>query len=86
MELNYLCLERKSVKFSVVLNVDNSSEATEERHIVAHEAPLPELQNAFAKLSKVFCKIMELDEGYEEGLSVYRLAISYTKAGTPTHS
>lgn len=80
MELQYLSIDRKAIHFGVKVNVGNDS--TEERQIVAHEAPLPELAASFAKLSKVFCQVMELDEGYEDGLAVFRLSISYTKAGT----
>lgn len=82
MELQYLSIGRKSVQFCVVVNPNSQEDAEEERKITAHEAPLPELSAAYDKLGKVFCEIMELPEDYQEGLSVYRISISYTKAGT----
>ena len=81
MQLNYLKIGRKDIEFSVSVNVE-STDSTEERKITAHEAPLIELTNAFSKLSKVFCTIMELPDDYAEGLSVIRLGVSYTKSGT----
>lgn len=85
MELKYLSIGRKSVKFGIVVNAhadEDDTVAKEERAIVAQEAPLPELMNAFGKLGPVFCKILEVDEAWADGLTVYRLTISHTKAGT----
>jgi hypothetical protein len=84
MELKFITLGRKDITFGVTVNPnsDNDSVAVEERRIVAHEAPLPELTNSFAKLSPVFCEVLEVEPGWADGLTVTRLTISYTKAGT----
>ncbi len=84
MDLKFLTIGRKAITFGVTVNPnsDDDAVATEERTIIAHEAPLPELTNAFAKLAAVFCEVMEFDQSYADGLSVFRLSISYTKAGT----
>lgn len=84
MQLRNLSIGRKAIKFSVTLNPESDDEtvATEERSITAHEAPLPELTAAFAKLSPVFCDILEVEPAWADGLSIIRIAISYTKAGT----
>ncbi|MCE5310474.1 MAG: hypothetical protein LLG20_22785 [Acidobacteriales bacterium] len=84
MDLKFLSLGRKAINFGIVLNPDSDDEtnATEERRITAHEAPLPELSEAFAKLAPVVCEILELEPSWADGLSVTRIAISYTKAGT----
>lgn len=83
MDLKFLSIGRKDITFGITVNPNGGDEAaTEERTIVAHEAPLPELTNAFAALSAVFCEILELEPIYADGLSVTRIGISYTKAGT----
>ena len=84
MDLKFLSIGRKAITFGVTVNpnADDDTVATEERTIVAHEAPLPELTNAFSKLSAVFCEIMEFEPSYADGLNVTRLGISCTKAGT----
>lgn len=82
MELKFLSIGRKAITFGVSLNANADGESMEERTIVAHEAPLPELSNAFAKLSPVFCEILEVEPGWSDGLTITRIGISYTKAGT----
>jgi hypothetical protein len=84
MELRFLSIGRKAINFGIVLNPDNDDDtvATEERRITAHEAPLPELQTAFAKLAPVICEIIETEPGWADGMNITRIAISYTKAGT----
>lgn len=84
MELRFLSIGRKAINFGITLNPDTNDEtvATEERNVVAHEAPLPELSAAFAKLAPVICEIIEVEPSWADGLSITRLAISYTKAGT----
>jgi hypothetical protein len=84
MELKFLSIGKKAINFGIVLNPDSDDDtvAQEERRITAHEAPLPELQEAFARLAPVFCEILEVEPGWAEGLNVTRLSISYTKAGT----
>lgn len=84
MELKYLSIGRKAIKFGVTLNPGSQDDtvAQEERNTIAHEAPLPELTNAFAKLGPVFCEILELEPSWANGLSINRVSISYTKAGT----
>lgn len=84
MELKSLSIGRKAIKFRIILNPDSDDDtvATEERQITAHEAPLPELSEAFAKLAPIFCDILEVERGWADGLTVTRLIISHTKAGT----
>ncbi|MFT3992419.1 MAG: hypothetical protein QM680_13525 [Luteolibacter sp.] len=82
MQLNFLSVNRKAIHFGITLNANNENDAAEERRVVAHEAPLPELTNAFAELGKVMCDICEWPADYVSGLSVFRLTISYTKHGT----
>lgn len=84
MELKFISIGRKAITFGITVNPnpDNDNVATEERTIIAHEAPLPELTNSFAKLSPVICDILEVEPTWADGLSVFRLSISYTKAGT----
>lgn len=84
MDLKFLSIGRKAITFGVTVNPNPEDEnvATEERTIIAHEAPLPELTTAFAKLAPVFCEIMEVEPTWADGLNVTRLSISYTKAGT----
>lgn len=84
MELKFLSIGRKAITFGVTVNPnpDNESVSIEERSITAHEAPLPELVNAYAKLAPVFCEILELEPSWADGLSIYRMSISHTKAGT----
>lgn len=84
MQLQFLSIGRKAITFAVVVNPDpqNDSVATEERTVIAHEAPLEELTTSFAKLSPVFCDILEVEPSWSDGLSIYRMSISHTKAGT----
>jgi len=84
MDLKFLSIGRKAITFGVTVNPNPEDEgvATEERTIVAHEAPLPELTSSFAKLAAVFCEIMEFDPSYADGLNVTRIGLSYTKQGT----
>ena len=84
MELKFLSIGRKAITFGVTVNGNPEDEtvASEERTIMAHEAPLPELTNAFAKLAPVVCEIIEVDQSWADGLNISRIAISYTKAGT----
>lgn len=84
MELKFLSIGRKAITFGVTVNAntDDDTAAIEERTIIAHEAPLPELTNAFAKLAPVFCEILEVEPAWADGLGITRIAISYTKAGT----
>lgn len=84
MQLKYLSIGRKAINFGVVLNPDSDEDtvATEERRITAHEAPLPELSEAFSKLAPIMCDILEVERGWADGLSVTRLSISHTKHGT----
>lgn len=84
MILKKFTLGLKAIKFSVVLNPESKDEnvATEERSVVAHEQPLPELPSAFGALPPVFCEIMELPAEYATGLSITGITISHTKQGT----
>jgi len=84
MQLQFLSIGRKAITFGVVVNPDpkNESVATEERTIVAHEAPLADLSNSYANLAPVFCDILEVEPSWTDGLSIYRMSISHTKAGT----
>ena len=83
MELKFLAVGRKAITFGMTVNPNGDDTApTEERTITAHEAPLPELTNAFAALNAVFCDVMEFEPIYKDGLNVTRIGISYTKAGT----
>lgn len=84
MTLRYLSLGRKAIKFGITLNAnpENDTVAMEERNIIAHEAPLQELTNAYAKLAPVFCEILELDPSYADGLNITRVSVSTTKHGT----
>jgi hypothetical protein len=84
MDLKFLSIGRKAINFGIVLNPDNDDDtvATEERRITAHEAPLTELTDSFAKLAPVICEILEVEPGWADGLNISRIAISYTKAGT----
>ena len=84
MELKFLSIGRKAINFGITLNPDSDDDtvAQEERRITAHEAPLPELSSAFDRLGPVFCNILEVEPSWADGLSVTRITISYTKAGT----
>lgn len=84
MDLKFISIGRKAITFGVTVNPNSNDDAaaTEERTIIAHEAPLPELIAAFAKLSPVVCEILEVEPAWADGLSVFRLTITYTKAGT----
>lgn len=84
MDLKFISIGRKAITFGVIVNPNptNDTAATEERTIIAHEAPLPELVTSFAKLSPVVCEILEVEPAWADGLSVFRLTISTTKAGT----
>lgn len=84
MQLKYLNLSRKAINFGVVVNADSqdSNVSSEERDVTAHEAPLPELSDAFSALAPVVCAICEFAPDYMDGLSVSKLTISTTKAGT----
>ena len=84
MDLKFLSIGRKAIHFGIVLNPDSGDEtaATEERRIVAHEAPLPELTDSFAKLAPVVCEMLETEKGWADGMNITRIAISHTKAGT----
>jgi hypothetical protein len=68
----------------VTYNPNNEDEtvATEERNIIAHESPLPELTDAYSRLAPAFCEILELGSEYATGLNVFRMSVSTTKAGT----
>lgn len=84
MTLRYLSIGRKEIKFGYTLNPqpDNENVAREEHDIVAHEAPLPELTNAYSKLAAVLCEINEWPAEYAAGLIVHRITVSTTKHGT----
>jgi hypothetical protein len=84
MELKYLSIGRKVVKFAVSTPVDpdNDSSPTEECSISSRQAPLIDLTNAFSKLAPIMCAICEWPQEYAEFLSVTRITISHTKAGT----
>jgi len=84
MELKSLSVGRKAIIFNITLNPLSTDEsaAVEERKITAHEAPLPELTDAFGKLGAVFCEILELPSDYATGLTVNRIQVTRTKGGT----
>lgn len=83
-QLRYLSIGKKAIKFGVTLNPDTDDEsvAKEERNIIAHEAPLQDLTNAYAALAPVFCGILELPDEYATGLNVTRISVSTTKHAT----
>jgi len=84
MQLNSIILGRKAITFVALYNRESEDphNATEERKVVAPEAPLPELNTDFAALSPVICRIMEFPKEYATGMSVFKMAISRTKQGT----
>lgn len=84
MDLKLISIGLKAIIFDITLNPGSTDEsvAVEERRVTAHEAPLPELTAAFGKLPPVFCEILELPADYQTGISIYKMAISRTKAGT----
>ena len=84
MQLRTFSIGRKAIVFDVTLNPNPDSEvdATEERRITAHEAPLITLTNSFAALGAVFCAIMEVPADYSTGLSITKITVTTTKGGT----
>lgn len=57
-------------------------QATEERKIRAHEAPLKTFDKCLQGLADVVCNILELGTGYAKGIVVLAVSFSYTKKGT----
>lgn len=84
MELKSLAIGRKEVKFSVVAapDKDNPASAPDDVKITSHQAPLISLTNAMSKLAPVMCEICEWPPEYADMLSVTKLTVIYTKAGT----
>jgi len=74
----------KAIKFVRVVNPgsENPAAPEEEQAITTHEAPLPELDEAFGALKTVVCEIMGFPKDYAVDLHVYRLQVSTTKNGT----
>lgn len=54
----------------------------EEHKVTAHEIPLASFDKALQALAEVAVNILELGEPYKKGITVRKLAISYTKTGT----
>ena len=61
-------------------------QATEERKIRAHEAPLKTFDKCLQALADVVCNILELGTGYAKGIVVLAVSFSYTKKGTRSAS
>lgn len=57
-------------------------QATEERKIRAHEAPLKTFDKCLQGLADVAVNILELGTGYAKGIVVLAVSFSYTKKGT----
>lgn len=74
----------KAIKFTRVVNPgsENPAAPEEEQSITTHEAPLPELDEAFGALKSVVCEIMGFQKDYAVDMHVYRIQCSYTKNGT----
>ncbi len=80
--LNSIAITPKAIILSVVENSGSDSADLIESTITAHEEPLASFTKAFAALPAVFCEIMEIGPDWTTGLSVRKLAIKRTKAGT----
>jgi hypothetical protein len=61
-------------------------QATEERKIRAHEAPLKTFDKCLQGLADVAVNILELGTGYAKGIIVLAVSFSYTKKGTRSAS
>lgn len=84
MQLKALTIGRKAIKFVRVMNPDSDDDtvAVEEHSITAKEAPLPELNEAFANLPKVIAQLMGWQQEYAAEMIVTKLALSHTKHET----
>ena len=73
-----------AIKFARVVNPGSESPSApeEQQCITTHEAPLPELDEAFGALKSVVCEIMGFQKDYAVDMHVYRLQVSMTKNGT----
>ena len=80
--LNNIAITSKAVIMSVVENSGSETADLIESTVTAHEEPLPSFTKAFEKLPAVFCSIMELPADWATGLTVRKLTIKRTKAGT----
>jgi hypothetical protein len=84
MQLNAISISPKSVIMSVSANkeTDEDINDTVESKITAKEEPLPTLTKAWDGLKAVFVNILELPDDYVDGLTITKLSIRRTKAGT----
>lgn len=80
MRLCSLELDKKHVIFEYAVNCDTEAESKKGEE--CPEAPLPELNEAFNSMAPIVCRIFGWQKEYAVGISVYRLAMSYTKHGT----
>jgi hypothetical protein len=61
-------------------------QATEERKIRAHEAPLKSFDETLQSLTDVCVSILELGQSYKTGMKILAVSFSYTKHGTRSAS
>jgi len=80
MRIQSLILDRKAITYTYTTNVgqDNETETSD----TCKQEPLPELPESFAHLNPVVCTIMGWPMSYQEGMTVYKVALSHTKLGT----
>jgi len=80
MKILNLTIDKKHICYTYLINdgTDGETEKSEK----CPEAPLAELGTSFANLNPVVCAIMGFPPSYGDGLSVYKVSLCHTKAGT----